>query len=260
MLLENDSARVEIDLDRGARVSSICIDGLEILVKQAENPLEWGCYPMAPWAGRLRGGRFEYAGQVFQMDLSLPPHAIHGTVHQRSWKAEGPGRASVELGDDWPFSGRVVQDFRLEEEALFLQLEVHSDRETFPATLGWHPWFLRDLAKGKSAELQFSARAMYARDAEHIPTGEMVAVSDGPWDDCFVGVDPMPEIHWPGAMRLRLISEASHWVVYDEPSHAICVEPMTGPPNGLNFMPQGVSPDRPLVACFKLQWQRDDEG
>lgn len=85
MLFENNLARVQVDLEQGARLSSLCIDGLEVLVDQGEDPLRWGCYPMAPWAGRLCEGRFEYEGETFQMPLTLPPHAIHGTVHQRGW-------------------------------------------------------------------------------------------------------------------------------------------------------------------------------
>jgi aldose 1-epimerase len=254
VLFENDLARVQVDLEQGARLSSLCIDGLEVLVDQGEDPLRWGCYPMAPWAGRLCEGRFEYEGETFQMPLTLPPHAIHGTVHQRRWEREGPDRVCVDLGEDWPFSGRAVQIFRLQESGLRLRLEIHSDRDAFPAVLGWHPWFRRQLSKGEPAELSFSAQAMYARDEQHIPTGERIAVSDGPWDDCFVGVSAAPEIHWPGALRLRLLSKVSHWVVYDEPTHAICVEPMTAPPNGLNLLPEQVSPGCPLVAEFEIRW------
>lgn len=260
MLLENDSARLEIDLAQGGRVSSLCIDEMEILVGSAEETLDWGCYPMAPWAGRLRDGCFVYEGQTFQMPLSLPPHAIHGTVYQRAWEADGEGRAVVELGPDWPFAGRAVQEFKLEESALRLRLEIHSDAEPFPASLGWHPWFLRQLSRGEPAELSFHARAMYERGADYIPTGEKVTVPVGPWDDCFVDLGSVPEIRWPGAIKLRLVSDASYWVVYDQPTHALCVEPMTGPPNALNLMPEEVTPDQPLIAEFEFQWEREDHG
>jgi aldose 1-epimerase len=64
-----------------------------------------------------------------------------------------------------------------------------------------------------------------------------------------------PEIIWPGALRLRLLSEVSYWVVYSEPEHAICIEPMTGPPNALNLGPIEVRPGQPLVANLRLQWE-----
>lgn len=71
---------------------------------------------------------------------------------------------------------------------------------------------------------------------------------------CISEAGAAPEIHWPGALRLRLLSKVSHWVVYDEPTHAICVEPMTAPPNGLNLLPEQVSPGCPLVAEFEIRW------
>lgn len=258
MLLENDSARVEIDLVHGGRISSFCVDEMDLIVGSAEDTLDWGCYPMAPWAGRLRDGRFEHGGQTYQLPLSLPPHAIHGTVYRQAWEADGDSRASVELAPDWPFSGRVVQEFVLQESSLRLRLEVHSERECFPASLGWHPWFRRRLSRGGPAELSFTPGSMYERGEDFIPTGRKVAVPSGPWDDCFVDLVSPPEIRWPGALTLRLLSDVSHWVVYDQPTHAICVEPMTGPPNALNLRPEEVTPQRPLVAEFELQWARED--
>ena len=255
MIFENESAQVRIDLDHGARVASLRVEGLELLVTESADPLGWGAYPMAPWTGRLRQGRFEYQAQSFQLPLSLPPHAIHGTVHDQRWEEDGTHGARCELDGPWPFRGEVRQEFRLEEDALCLRLEVHARDEPFPAAAGWHPWFTRQLERGEPAQFLFSPGSMCARDEEGISTGEEVEVPEGPWDDCFVGVQSAPTLIWPGALRLRLLSEVSHWVVYSEPDHAICIEPMTGPPNALNLEPTEVRPGQPLVADLRIQWE-----
>ncbi len=96
---------------------------------------------------------------------------------------------------------------------------------------------------------------MYRRDADGIPTGEVIAPPPGPWDDCFSDLASDPVITWPGALRLTLRSTATRWVVYDEPEHALCVEPLTGPPDALNIEPAIVAPGRPLVALASLRWQ-----
>ncbi len=49
---------------------------------------------------------------------------------------------------------------------------------------------------------------------------------------------------------------ATGWVVYDEPQHALCIEPMTGPPDALNLAQVVVSPEHPLVAEAHLEWLR----
>jgi aldose 1-epimerase len=159
MIFENESTQVRIDLDHGARVASLRVQGLELLVTESTDPLGWGAYAMVPWTGRLREGRFRYKGQDIQLPLSLPPHAIHGTVHNLRWEQDGAHRVRSELGASWPFKGEVIQEFRLEEDAFCLRLEVHASEESFPAALGWHPWFVRKLARGAPAQLLFSKKA-----------------------------------------------------------------------------------------------------
>jgi galactose mutarotase-like enzyme len=134
---------------------------------------------------------------------------------------------------------------------------VHSDERPFPASLGWHPWFRRRLSRGAPVEISFAAREMYVRDADGIPTGERVPPPPGPWDDCFTQVAEPPSLLWPGALRVTLEASVDHWVVYDEPEHAVCVEPQTGPPDALNLEPRIVAPERPLVATARLAWEPD---
>jgi aldose 1-epimerase len=99
---------------------------------------------------------------------------------------------------------------------------------------------------------------MYAHDDDGIPTGELIETPPGPWDSCFPELRSGPSLTWPGALRLALSSSESHWVVYDEPAHAICVEPMTGPPDALNLAPRVVTPDEPLAASFEMRWERPE--
>ena len=59
---------------------------------------------------------------------------------------------------------------------------------------------------------------------------------------------------WPGALELALESSLDHWVVYDEPDHAICVEPQSGPPDALNLGPRLVRAAEPLRGELVLRW------
>ncbi|CAM5383133.1 aldose 1-epimerase [Streptomyces purpurascens] len=45
-------------------------------------------------------------------------------------------------------------------------------------------------------------------------------------------------------------------VVYDEQEAAVCVEPQTGPPNGLNTLPRSSRPWQPLEATTTWSWRR----
>ena len=103
-----------------------------------------------------------------------------------------------------------------------------------PVVIGWHPWFRRVLAEGtEPVSLAFRAGTMLVRGADGIPTGERVPPTAGPWDDAFTDLAADPVLEWPGQLRLSVASTCSWWVVYSMPEHAICVEPQSGPPDGL---------------------------
>lgn len=254
VVLEAGPARVEIAPEDGGRIAALEVGDVSLLVPRGDDAMRWGSYPMAPWAGRVRDGRFDFEGRTFELPRNMPPHAIHGTTFTRAWTDEGGGRMSIDLGPDWPFAGRAVQRITLAPDHLEMRLEVHSDDVPFPASLGWHPWFRRDLGSGKPLDLAFEAASMYERDPFHLPSGRLVAPSPRPWDDCFTGVETPPLLCWDGVLTLAFSASTDHWVVYDEPAHAICVEPMTGPPNALNLAPRIVTPESPLVATARLAW------
>ncbi len=183
-------------------------------------------------------------------------------VYDRPWRADDATTLSIDLGPPWPFAGRVVQRVDLEPGRLTLTLELHA-AERMPAMLGWHPWFRRRLELGDAAadglsagaQLELDAGSMYVRDADGIPTGTLVPPSAGPWDDCMTDLRSDPIVRWPGVLELELRSDASEWVVYTEPDHAICVEPQTGPPDALNIRPVVVEPGRPLTATMEWRWR-----
>lgn len=47
---------VAVDDVCGARLASIRFDGVDVLVSDGDDALKWGCYPMVPYAGRVRNG------------------------------------------------------------------------------------------------------------------------------------------------------------------------------------------------------------
>ncbi len=268
VILRAGPAEAILDPGAGGRIAAIRVDGLDLLVPDGYGPLAWGAYPMVPWAGRLRDGLLRWDGAVHALPTHLlPPHAIHGTLVEAAWETNPPAddaTAVLEapLGRPWPFGGRAVHRVALAGESLTATLEVHADERPFPAIVGWHPWFPRTLrgpagAAGGPVEIELRAGGMLLRGPDGLPTGEMVPVPPGPWDDCFVGVSSPPVVRWPGALEIELESDAAYWVVYTEHAEGVCVEPQTGPPNGLNTGHFTlVEPGRPLIASMTLRWRR----
>jgi aldose 1-epimerase len=246
-------ARIEVDLDAGCRLASLEVQGHELLVAPVSDPIAWGCYPMAPYAGRVRRGRFSFEGRDYELPRTLGGHAIHGSVYLRRWEADGEGAFVTDLGPDWPFPGWARQEIRLEPGGLALRLEVHAAGGAMPASCGWHPWFRRVVA-GVPAALDFHPGFMFERDDDGVATRRRLPVAEGPWDDCFGDVPANPAITWPGVLRLEIESTCAFWVVFTERRHAVCLEPQTAPPDALNHEPFVVEPGRPLVAECIMTW------
>lgn len=261
LTLRSGDAVVHLDLDAGGRVTHFSVGDVELLAQiDLGSPYHWGSFVMAPWAGRIRNGRFDFNGLVHHLPVNWGPHAIHGTVADRPWwVADADADSAVidcPLDDRWPWRGFVRQVIRLDERVADFRVEVHADDEAFPAAAGWHPWFRRRLTPGgEPVELSFDAEAMLVRDAGGIPTGERGPIADGPWDDCFEGVRWPATLTWPGALSLAISSDTRYGVVYTEPLDALCVEPQTGPPDALNLEPFLVTPGRPLAAAMTWTWR-----
>lgn len=237
--------------------------------------LRWGCYPMAPWPGRIACGRFGFGGKFFVIPTNLGDAAIHGTAFAGPWKLIDYSESEVHLefilGEPWPWRGALRQSIELHDNAIALMLEIHAARgERFPAGAGWHPWFSR---RGMDPRVRVSSSEYFETDETLIPTGKLLrAVGDsdltsGPQ----LGHRRLDQVYalpvWPVRIDwndLRLEFSASTdatCVCIYTPPEGFCVEPMTCAANAFNsagiadgFDASIVDADSPLVARSRLQF------
>ena len=138
-------------------------------------------------------------------------------------------------------------------------MAVETYGDSFPAQIGWHPWFNRNLGDGERgrtgrlrARLAGGARR---RPPAHRPPDRPRSPAPGTTaSGCPDGVDVT--LTWPEQLELKVTSREEWVVVYDEQEAAVCVEPQTGPPNGLNTLPRLVTPIEPLEATTTWTWRR----
>lgn len=255
MRLRTDRAEVVVDLERGGRLASLVVDGLSLLVSESRDPLGWGCYVMAPFAGRVRDGRFRFGGREHELRRNGGAHALHGTVFDVAWEQTGEATLVADLGDGWPWSGEVEQTLELTDDGLRMDLTVRSFDAPMPVSCGWHPWWRRRLDRGGPLILDARPLQAYEVDDELIPTGEIEEVPTPPWDTPFTGMEVPPRLIWPGALEVVVRSSARRWVLYTEPEHALCVEPQTARPDALGTDEADVvEPGTPLSAWMQLSW------
>ena len=251
--LESGDAVVEVSPENGGRIAQISVAGTELLVSgdHTHSPLSWGSYPMVPYAGRIRHGRFSFQGRAYEVPLRLDGHAIHGSVFVDQWDVLDVGLDHIELqcALDWPFGGTAHQHLQLTPVALVCVLSVLAGDSAMPATIGWHPWFRKPV----DDRLEFDA--MYLRDDDYIPSGELVTPPPRPWDDCFIGAHHPLQLRYTDGPTVTVSSDCDHWVVYDQPENATCVEPQSGPPDAINLgLASILAPGELLQRTMTIAW------
>ena len=240
--IDGDQISVAIDLDQGARLASVQWRDMQFAVPFRGQDLNWGWFSMVPFAGRIKDGIVKDSkGNKHQLPNNFdPPHALIGYGAQSSWEDTGGGRQFLELPT--PFNGATVtQGYEILDNAIRWSLEYEANSCDLPVTLGFHPWFAREIGKGDSAELLFAANKMFKRGDDYLPTGEFVSPTQPPWDDTFMEIKGVPEIIWPGAARLTMECDTPYWMVYSQDEDGICIEPVTAPPDAQNLGIQGES-------------------
>lgn len=239
-------------------------------------PLEWGSYVTAPWPGRMDVGRFTWEGRLYNVPVNAGPHSIHGRGVYREWVLEEIATDRCRLSivfEGWPFPARATQEVRVRDDRIEQRVELRSEGGSrFPAGIGWHPWFRRDIGGSRDARVLVDADRVYETQ-DMIPTGWLQAaqgdldlraypaLGDRRLDACYRHPRALA-IRW-GSLELRMESfpNVRHAVVYT-PVHAVCVEPQTCASDAFNLARQGidgvgvaiVSPSRPLTAETVWRW------
>ena len=258
--------RIVLDTSQGGRATSWKFDDLELLGRYNDHWVGHGMYPMAPWAGRLRGNALLDGATVLTMPVNFQEWAIHGLVAESPVQVDQVAAHQAELtyslGAPWPWSGQVRMSWILEPAELRTQIQISSDEAAFPVVVGWHPWFRRQLSRGGPAFWELPGGKLAPRDADRMPTNLLrpATMADGPFDDAFWAPGEA-RLCWPGALTLHMHNSAPWFVIFDELQDFVLIEPQSGPPNGLNDPLVGplsvVEPGSPLVHQVTWSLQHD---
>ena len=226
--------------------------------KAPRDPREVACFPLVPFSGRLREGRFGFAGREVALPLNFLPerHAIHGHGWQAPLQVVARSEEEVTIAydhraDAWPWTYRARQSFTLTEGELTMEIEVvNESREAMPAGLGLHPYFVRTPRARITAEVA----GMWRTDDEVMPTelaeppperdlrGGVVAEALA-MDNTFTGWDGRAVIDWPewsASLAMTAEPPLGMLVVYAPPDERFfCVEPVANCTDAFNMLARG---------------------
>jgi len=212
------------------------------------------CFPMLPFASRIRSGEFLFSGRRVKLPAnnSPEPHAIHGQTWQQPWvvASQSAHQASCEFHHPpgtWPWRYVARQQFTLEGRALRIRLELENlSSSIMPAGIGLHPYFVRtpltQIYAGVISRWQLDADLLpvdSAPVAHETPDDNRLLSGDGPIDAVFSGWDrqvliELPE--WNAQIAITALAPLQHLVVYsEEAADYVCVEPVSNVVDAFNL-------------------------
>ncbi len=217
-------------------------------------------YPLIPFANRVAGGRFRFAGQEYQLARNFrdDPNTIHGNAWMHPWTIaeSGPTQArltlnfapSGELAAQWPFAYFAEQIYVLAQDALRITMRVrNTDIRAFPAGIGLHPY----VARTPQTTLRFEADTFWTTGANGLPLlreavhGELEfdtgrALGSTEIDTCYAGWGGEAVVIQPEHSLLLALSAApplDHLQLYTpEGRDFMGLEPVSNMPDALGRM------------------------
>jgi aldose 1-epimerase len=252
--LEAGDWRAELEPRLGGAVLSLTFRGRPILrptPEGADDPLQTACFPLVPYANRIRRGRFRFDGQAHDIGATpgFEPHALHGVGWRTAWTAEQvDAHAAVltlrhDAGADWPWAFDAEQRLVLSDDGLSIVLSLtNRDDRAAPAGVGLHPYFHRP----PDARLTLAAPRVWLTDdlipRALAPADALFDWSGGP----SVADAPFVDNAYDGWTGEALLASSNGGAVIAAPgvdrvhvyapqgADFVCIEPVTHRPDALN--------------------------
>ena len=220
--------------------------------EEYDDVLAAGCFPLVPYANRIRSGRFTCDGRTIVLAPNLAGDAspLHGQGWQSAWRSVGEADArSVELvfehkAGEWPWAYEAQQRIELDESGLAVRLSCRNlSAEPMPCGLGLHPYF----PCSADTELDATVSAVWTVDERVLPVERVAAagrydlsrrrICGQGLDNGFDGWGGQARIAWPerGLVLEMSSPDAARFQVYSPADGGLFVaEPVQNANAALN--------------------------
>ena len=261
-----DTARISL---HGGGLRALTLHGRVVIPLDLEDSFaRWYTgVVMAPFANRVRDGRWMHDGVLHQLPLNDPlGHALHGLVAERLFTvvARTPNSVVIECTvpavPGYPFATTLHVAYVIDDTGLTSTMTITNESDiSVPVSLGAHPYFMW----GEGSSIEVRAAAMWEVDERLIPTGTRVDpaargigsdiatnLAGLRLDDTFTDLERDDDCrahvllrHADGACVDIWQGEGfAHTVIFtcpegiwrDSDAHAIAIEPQTSPTDALN--------------------------
>ena len=213
--------------------------------------LEAACFPLVPFANRIRGGAFVCDGRAITLapNMTGDPSPLHGQGWLAAWQVDEAGSDHAKLSfrhdaGEWPWDYEASQVIGLDAGGLSLQLTCRNlSPERMPCGLGFHPYY----PCTADTVLDTEVASVWTIDHDVLPVENVPAtgrydlrqrqICGQGLDNGFDGWSGSATITWPGeSASIRLSSpDAGRFQVYSPAAGGLFVaEPVQNANAALN--------------------------
>jgi aldose 1-epimerase len=273
--LRKGSLSVGIAPEWGAALThlQLCVGTKRIdILRRAGKPqpglpaaLAASCFPLIPYAGRLRGGRFDFDGRSIAYPLNALPelNSSHGDGFTRRWALTQLERDRAVM-DILPDPGAPIQyhcrrSVDVLEDRVQVSMRIQNlEQRRIPLGIGLHPYF----ANRHGAVIAAGLPVRWQWDRELMPTtrepnchephyARGMAAADLPVAAQYCGWNGEARIEWPAdGVSVRLVTEPalSHVVIWAPVGEDFfCFEPLSHATDAFNLRNSGIADMDPII-------------
>lgn len=251
------NSKVDISLANGGSISNLTLNNKTIIKDFSDEVNYKFSYASAilfPFANRILNGEYEFQNKKLRLKQNTNENnAIHGLLYNKTFtiseQKQNTNSVATTLTytqeikeSGFPFLFKVDVTYTLFENELSLKITITNiDTNSFPFTIGWHPYFYS--AKRENSFLTLRTEKEIIHNDQMIPVKmedsalpDSFQISNQKLDNCYLLKDNHIIYKTDDyTMKLSSSFDKNFIQIYTpEIDHHIAIEPITGPSNSFN--------------------------
>lgn len=253
---DNSTSKTILSLNEGGRVRDLKLNNTPLIKEEKDFSYSksYASSILFPFASRVEDGKYTYNERAYQLNCNeLNKNALHGLIFNKKFnvveKIEKKEYSSITLLYEekqkdlgFPFFFNVQLCYTLFEIKITLSVKIiNKDKNSFPFTLGWHPYFYCDNLQNSELNFKSDKRIVFDKNliTKSITDSELkenFKILDKKLDDCYILNTNKVEFKTRDyTLEISSNKEENYLQLYTpENYNLIAIEPMTGISNSFN--------------------------
>jgi len=281
----NGKSYAKLNLNNGGSLQELTLQNTDIIKDLSPLPYSdtFASAILFPFGSRIKNGEYTFLDKAYRLPINEieKQNALHGLVYDKYFEvisqSTSQHRAQVTLEykqkdqiEGFPFEFSLQLTYVLTNNNITLEIKVMNlGNESFPFTLGWHPYFYSSELNSSSLSVNSSRKITFdenliAVNEEVYEGADEIVIKDERFDDCFVLNDNKVDFKTPDyELSMQMSNKENYLQVYTiNEANVIAIEPLTAAPNSFNNNKglQILAPYKTYSVSWNLDFISKNEG